>query len=87
VIAWFEIFTHANDALKPWNIRKRYAPGVHVHAAKLCAAVQGREYLSWIEQALIVEGAFEPLLLIEIGFRKHHRHQVALLDTDTMLAG
>ena len=35
----------------------------------------------------VVEGAFEPLLLVEIGLGKHRRHQIALFDADAMLAG
>ena len=46
---------------------------------KLGAAVQLWKHLAGIEQALRVEGAFEPLLLVEIGFVEHDRHQVALL--------
>jgi hypothetical protein len=34
-----------------------------MHAAKLGATVQHREYLAGIEQALVVERAFQPLLL------------------------
>ncbi len=66
---------------------KRDPTGVDMHAAKLGAAMQCREYLAGIEQALVVEGALDALLLIEIDLRKHHRHQVALLDADAMLAG
>src|ERR1700733_12093803 len=71
---------------KPRDIGKRHPPGMHVHAAELGAAVQGREYLAGIEQALVVEGAFDALLLIEVDFREHHRHQIALLDADAVLA-
>src|SRR5580704_3789565 len=72
---------------KPRNIRKRHPPGMHMHAAELGAAVQGREYFAGIEQALVVEGAFDALLRLEIDFRKHHRHQIAFLDADAVLAG
>src|SRR5580698_4918798 len=58
-----------------------------MHAAEFGATMQRREYFSRIEQALAVEGAFEPLLLIEIDFGEHHRHQIALLDPDAVLAG
>src|SRR3981081_1014888 len=58
-----------------------------MQAAKLSAAVQGRKYLPRIEQALRVERAFQPLLLVEIDLAEHLRHQVALLDTDAMFAG
>ena len=46
-----------------------------------------REHLAGIEQALVVEGAFDALLLVEIDLGKHHRHQIALFDADAVLAG
>ena len=58
-----------------------------MHAAEFGAAVQLGVDLAGIEQALGVEGAFEALLLIEVGLAEHHRHQVALLDAHAMLAG
>ena len=66
---------------------KAHAAGMDMHAAELGAAMQCRKHLAGIEQALVVERAFEPLLLIEIDLGKHHRHQIALLDADAMLAG
>src|SRR5262245_59673784 len=69
------------------DIRKRHAAGVNMQAPKLGAAVQRRENLAGIEQAALVEGAFEPLLMLEIGIREHRRHRIALLDPDTVLAG
>src|SRR5262249_57470325 len=71
---------------EPRNIRKRYPPRVHVHAPELGAAVQRRKYLARIEQALVVEGAFEPLLLLEVSLREHGRHQVALFHAHPVLA-
>src|SRR5712691_2104394 len=79
--------TSAMTASKPRNIRERHAARVHVQASELGAAVQGRKHLARIEQALVVERAFEPLLLIEIGRREHRRHQVAFLHAHAMLAG
>src|SRR6187549_3276260 len=70
--------TRRSKASKPWNIRKRHAPGMHVQAPELGAAVQGRKHLAGIEQTLGVEGAFQPLLLVEVDLGKHRRHQVAL---------
>src|SRR5207237_5993346 len=72
---------------EPWNPRKRHLPRMHVHPPQLSAAVQRRKHLAWIEQALVVEGAFEALLLVEIDLGEHRRHQVALLDADAVLAG
>src|SRR5438876_1004789 len=53
---------------------------MHVHPTQFGAAVQRRKHLAGVEQALVVEGAFEALLLIEVSFREHRTHQVALLD-------
>src|SRR6185312_10584019 len=72
---------------KPRNVRERQLAAGNVHTAELGAAVQLRKDLARVEQALLVERAFQPLLLIEIGFREHHRHQVALLDAYAMFAG
>ena len=69
------------------NIRERHLARVHVHAAELGAAVQRREDLAGIEQALAVERAFEALLLVEVDLREHDRHEVAFLDADAMLTG
>src|SRR6516225_2422484 len=69
------------------NVRKCDPPGVDVHATEFGAAVQGRKHLARIEQALCVERAFEPLLLLEIGLGEHSRHQIALLHAHAMLAG
>ena len=51
---------------KPRNVGKRQLAAVDVHAAEFGAAVQGRKHFSGIEQALRVERAFQPLLLVEI---------------------
>src|SRR6266699_4440461 len=72
---------------EPRNIRKRYPPGVHVHAPELGAAVQRRKHLARVEQTLVVEGAFEPLLLLEVSLGEHGRHQVALFHAHPVLAG
>jgi len=45
------------------------------------------KYLAGIEQALLVERAFEALLVGQIDLGKHGRHQIALLDSDPVLAG
>src|SRR5476651_828683 len=77
----------APEPSKPRQFRKRQLPAVHMHAAEFGAAVQGRKHLAGIEQALGIEGAFQPLLLVEVDLAEHFRHQVALLDADAMLAG
>ncbi len=55
------------SASKPGNIRERKSPATHMHAAKFGAPGERRENLAGIEQALVVEGAFQALLLVEIG--------------------
>src|SRR5580698_4150608 len=72
---------------KPGNLGKCQLAAVDMDAAEFGAAVQGRKYLAWVQEALGVEGAFQPLLLVEVDLRKHLRHQVALLDADAVLAG
>ena len=57
-----------------------------MQAAEFGAAMQGREHLAGIEQALRVERAFDPLLLVQVDLGEHRRHQVALLDADPVLA-
>src|SRR5262245_33648437 len=69
------------------NIRKGHPSSMDVHAPELGAAVQRRKHLARVEQALVIERAFEPLLLLEIGLGEHCRHQVALLHAHPMLAG
>ena len=72
---------------KPRKIGKRQLAGPHMHAAELGAPVECRKHLAGIEQAPLVERAFEALLLGQIDVRKHRRHQIALFDPDPMLAG
>ena len=55
--------------------------------AELGAAMQLGENLARIEQPVRIEGAFDALLLVEIGLVEHRAHEVALLDADAMLAG
>src|SRR5271163_469006 len=74
-------------ASEPWNIGKRDAAAAHMHAAELGAVMERREHLAGIEQPLLVEGAFDALLVLHIDFGKHDRHQIPLLDPDAMLAG
>ena len=73
--------------LKTAEFGKRQLAAMDMHAAEFGAAVQGRKHLAGIEQALRVERAFQPLLLVEIDLGEHLRHQIALLDADAVLAG
>src|SRR5712671_837638 len=77
----------APSRLEPRKIRKCELAAMDMDAAEFGAAVQGRKHFSGIEQALRVEGAFQPLLLVEIDLRKHLRHQIAFLDADAVFAG
>src|SRR3954452_13744732 len=70
---------------KPRNIRKRHGAAMDVDAPEFGAAMQRRKHFAGVEQPLAVERALEPLLLGQIGFVEHFRHQVALLDADAML--
>ncbi len=44
--------TFRDHALEPRNIRERHPPRMHMHAAELGAAMQRREHLAGVEQAL-----------------------------------
>src|SRR5215210_4107644 len=59
-------------------------PAMHVHPPEFGAAVELREHLARDEQPPRIEGAFEPLLLGEVGLVEHLAHQVALLDADAV---
>ena len=52
---------------KPRNIRERKSSAAYMHAAEFGASGKRRENLAGIEQPLVVKGAFQALLLIEIG--------------------
>src|SRR3989442_7390624 len=69
------------------NVRKRRLAGMHMHAPELGAAVQRGKHLARVEQTLVVESAFEPLLLGQIDLGKHRRHQIAFFHADPVLAG
>ena len=56
-------------------------------AAQLGAAAELGEDLAGVQQVVRIEGTFQAHLLIEVDFGELHAHQVALLNTDTVLAG
>src|SRR4051794_7957148 len=70
---------------KSRQVRKSQLAAMDVDAAEFGATVQRRKHFSRIEQALRIEGAFQPLLLVEIDVREHLAHQIALFDADAML--
>src|SRR6185437_13643095 len=72
---------------KSRKVRESEFAAMHMHAAKFGAAMQGRKHLAGVEKPLRVEGTFEALLLIEVDLGKHLRHQIALFDAHTVLAG
>src|SRR5262249_41334425 len=53
------------------DIRERHLSAADVHAAELGAAVQRGKHLAGIEQALVVECAFQALLLVEVDLGEH----------------
>src|SRR5439155_21530952 len=79
--------TTADLSSEARQLGKRQLAAMDVQAAELGAAMKLREDLAGIEQRAGIEGAFDPLLLGEVGLVEHRRHQVALLDADAMLAG
>jgi hypothetical protein len=50
------------------------------------SAQRGGEHFTWVEEFLGVEGAFEPLLLRQIGLGELVPHQIPLLDANAVLA-
>src|SRR3954469_13795066 len=71
---------------KPGEFGKGEFAAMHVHAAEFGAAVKGRKHLARVEQALCVERAFQPLLLVQIDLAEHLRHQVPLFDSDAVFS-
>jgi hypothetical protein len=55
---------------------------MHMQPAQLGAAVQFGEDLAGIEQAVGIEGAFDALLLRQVGLVEHRGHEVALFHAD-----
>ena len=72
---------------EPLDVGVRYLPPVDVQAAELGTAVQDGKYLTGIKETIGVEGAFEPLLVLEIILGEDFVHEIALFDSDAMLAG
>ena len=58
-----------------------------MHVALLHAGMQRGKDFARIEQACVIERAFETLLLRQIRVREHRRHQIALLHADAVFAG
>src|SRR5271170_6319006 len=69
------------------QVRERDLAAADMQLAHLGTAMQGRKHLAGVEQRLVVERAFDALLLAQIDLVEHHGHQIALLDPDTVLAG
>src|ERR1700735_896084 len=72
---------------EPRQVGETRGTVMDVHASELGTAPELREHFARIEQLFRIEGAFQAHLLVEIGLVEHHRHEVALLDADAMLAG
>jgi prevent-host-death family protein len=73
--------------LKPRQVGESHLAAGDVEAAELGAAVELRENLARVEDLGWVERALHALLLVQIVLVEHHRHQVAVLDADAVLAG
>ena len=73
--------------------RTAECPGTAACPAWTCSRPSSAQRCSFgntlpgLSRPLGVERAFEPLLLVEVVLGEHHRHQVALLDADAVLAG
>src|SRR5947209_287470 len=76
-----------NAPSKPRQIGKARRAAVHMNAIELRAAAELRKDLAGIEQALLIEGAFQALLLVQVDFTEHRVHEIALFDADAVLAG
>ena len=73
--------------LEARDIGERYLSPMDMHAAHLGAAVQLREHLAGVQQAVRVERAFQALLLVQIGLVELDLHKVALLHPDAVFTG
>ena len=58
-----------------------------VHSPEFRTAVQRRIHLAGVEQAFRIEGALDPLLLLQVVLGEHLAHQIAFLHPDAVLAG
>src|SRR6266516_5345261 len=73
--------------LESRQLRMRQLSAAHSHAAELGAAVQGRDVLAGIEEALGVEGALHAVEALDLAFRELHAHLIDLLHAHAVLAG
>src|SRR4030066_1914339 len=74
-------------ASESFDFREHEFAAVHVHAAELGAAVQGRYRLAGIEQAVRIECRLDGMELREFGRIELHAHLVDLLHAHAVLAG
>ena len=58
-----------------------------MHAAHFSAGSKRGKYFAGVKQAPVIKGAFQALLLGEIRFRKHDRHEIALFNANPMFSG
>src|SRR5258707_13380509 len=72
-------------ASEAWQVGKRDLARMHMHSAEFSATAELRKHLARIEQAVRIEGAFQPLLLIEVDLVEHRVHEIALLENDPLL--
>src|SRR5450830_2169887 len=74
-------------ASKARQVRVRKLPTVDVHLAEFGAAVERRDRLVRVEQAVRIEGALHRVKGFELAARKLHAHRIDLLDADPVFAG
>src|SRR5438876_6029822 len=77
----------SNDVSEARQLGVRKSAGVDMQPAEFGTTVKFRKYLPRVEQPIRIEGAFQSLLMLQIGLAEHAAHQVALLDADAMLTG
>ena len=65
------------EASEPRQLRKPCLVPVHMDPSQFGAAMQGRVDLARVQQAVRIEGAFDPLLLFQVDLGEHRPHQIA----------
>src|SRR5262249_42299683 len=82
------LFRPTHDlASEPRQLGMAERAAMDMDAPQFGAAVELREDLAGIEEAVGVEGAFQALLLRQIDLIEHRAHEITLLDAHSVLAG
>src|SRR5687767_9754024 len=72
---------------EPRQVRELLLRGVHVHAPELGAAIESRDGLPGIQEAVLVERALHGVEELELRGAELHAHVVHFFDADAVLAG